>query len=402
METYYELIQEKKDSKDKYISDLRCVFETNVSRLKKKRKIRIAFQTAFVSTWCGDEILLKFLNDERFDASILITQQTNGNWEKERQLLVSHFKKMNVPYIVVNEDTYPGDYDIIVYTTPYIGSLEHFNSRDIPTKTLVCYIPYSFLLSKLQGMQFNQFIHNICWRNYITSKFYFKMADKYCDIGRMGMRFSGFPRMDGFIHNTVDEHDKGKKVIVYAPHHSINGVPYTSTFAENKDYFLKYAKKHQDETYWIVKPHPLLRVTSVEEGLFQSELEYDEYLDQWNRLPNAEVSERDYMECFQESDALILDSVSFLAEYMYVEKPILFLERDGIEFNELGNKIINAVEKCSGTDFKKIDEFVLKSNYTELINKQREVFDRYLNYWIDNSVLASEYIYRDIKNSLEG
>ena len=92
METYYELIQEKKDSKDKYISDLRCVFETNVSRLKKKRKIRIAFQTALVSTWCGDEILLKFLNDERFDASILITQQTNSNWEKERQLLVSHFK----------------------------------------------------------------------------------------------------------------------------------------------------------------------------------------------------------------------------------------------------------------------------------------------------------------------
>ena len=44
----------------------------------------------------------------------------------------------------------------------------------------------------------------------------------------------------------------------------------------------------------------------------------------------------EYRAYFASSDAMILDSVSFMAEYLYVHKPALFLTREGERFNEFG------------------------------------------------------------------
>ena len=40
----------------------------------------------------------------------------------------------------------------------------------------------------------------------------------------------------------------------------------------------------------------------------------------------------EYLAYFASSDAMILDSVSFMAEYLYVHKPALFLTREGERF----------------------------------------------------------------------
>ena len=57
---------------------------------------------------------------------------------------------------------------------------------------------------------------------------------------------------------------------------------------------------------------------------FMNEFEYDEYVAQWNNLPNAYLYNKgNYIELFKTSDLLITDCSSFLLEYMPTLKPII-------------------------------------------------------------------------------
>ena len=67
-------------------------------------------------------------------------------------------------------------------------------------------------------------------------------------------------------------------------------------------------------------------------GVFVNGEEYDAYCRAWDALPNAKVVMGEYLAYFASSDAMILDSVSFMAEYLYVHKPALFLTREGERF----------------------------------------------------------------------
>ena len=65
-----------------------------------------------------------------------------------------------------------------------------------------------------------------------------------------------------------------------------------------------------------------------------------------------------YHNLFMRSDAMILDSVSFLAEYLYVHKPLLMLTRDGQYFNDFGKELMKVHYQAAGTDREAIEAFV--------------------------------------------
>lgn len=106
---------------------------------------------------------------------------------------------------------------------------------------------------------------------------------------------------------------------------------------------LNYAKNHVDTTSWIFKPHPLLIKSSVECGISQNEQEYREYCKGWDSLPNGRYIEESYLECFLSSDCMIFYSMSFMAEYLFVEKPSLFLTREKLNLSELGKNISSSL-----------------------------------------------------------
>ena len=184
---------------------------------------------------------------------------------------------------------------------------------------LVCYTSYGFSLSHLEQWQFNLPIHNICWRNFIHAVSYWDMAKQFCGIRDYGMCFSGYPKMDVFFESVKNTSinklwkNPGGKKIIWAPHHSVQEDPHTATFEQNYRFFLEYARAHSKETSWAVKPHPLLAISAVKAGIFQSEEEWEQYLFEWDSLPNAVVVNGQYDELFKTSDCMILDSVSFKA-----------------------------------------------------------------------------------------
>ena len=118
-------------------------------------------------------------------------------------------------------------------------------------------------------------------------------------------------------------------------------------------YFWIYlAKKYENQISFIFKPHPNLRTRAIEAEVFRDAGDYERYIDLWEKLPNARVSaEESYLEIFATSDGMIMDSNSFLAEYMYVNKPLLFLTREEQTFNKLGRSIVDTYDQCDGRDY---------------------------------------------------
>ena len=180
-------------------------------------------------------------------------------------------------------------------------------------------------------------------RVYVDSERNLRGYQEYGLLRGKNIVYSGYTKMDYFYEERVwseaeirklwkipdgMESQDMKKVII-APHHSISedSVVKFSTFAKNVYFFLYLAKKYCNEVSFVFKPHPNLRLRAVEAKVFESYEAYDAYLEEWNSLPNAKVvQESDYLGLFDTSDGMILDSVSFLAEYIYVHKPLLFLQ----------------------------------------------------------------------------
>ncbi len=161
-------------------------------------------------------------------------------------------------------------------------------------------------------------------------------------------------------------------------HHTlVNEVINFSTFASNYLYFLEIAEKFQDQTVWVFKPHPQLKYKAVREGVFKNVSEWDAYLEKWRKLKNACVVEEGmYHNLFLKSDAMILDSISFLAEYLYVHRPLLVLRKEGQYFNDFGNKLMEVHYSVQGTDKQSIEEFIenVVLNENDVMKNAREKF----------------------------
>lgn len=406
--------------KDKYLSDKKIIEIENIKSLKSKEKIKIAFVVPFLSSWIGDELFEKFATSDYFDTYMLICSFDNGTEETSKYeipMIIDHCHKKKYKYKIITEKDISWDVtgcpDILFYTSPYLTALPPcIHLKNVPLTTLILYTGYGFYLADIPEMQFNMQIHNVAWKNFSHSLYYSKIAKNVSFIKGDNLEFSGYCKIDKLINQnykiTNKElwklDDKKHIKIIYAPHHSIgNALPQFGTFDKNYDFFYNYAKNHKETTSWIIKPHPVLRKTAVTEGLFKNVEEYDQYLNKWNNLENARVVTGEYIDYFLTSDCMILDSVSFIAEYLYTKKPILFIKRDSAKFNDFGQEILKKISTIKSNDLNGISDFiddVIKGIY---VNENIKVFfDQYLNYKKINGMFAYDYIYKYILKELKG
>ncbi|MGO4972132.1 hypothetical protein ACTQ56_09085 [[Clostridium] aminophilum] len=143
----------------------------------------------------------------------------------------------------------------------------------------------------------------------------------------------------------------------------------------------------------------------MQQGLFSSYEEYDRYFAAWNELPNARaIDESRYIDYFLTSDAMILDSSSFIGEYLYVQKPVLYLTRPEQGFTDLGEAVVNTYYRAPGWDLMEIERFitdVVLEGKDPLKNEREKVFEEYLDYYRLNGKLSHEIIFDDIVSSME-
>lgn len=409
----------------------------NIKRIRKKEKIAVFFVANYASTWIGDGLYQLLDKSQRFEPYILLmpnhTGQNESMVKEEYERNLKYFQERDLRIVqAFHADT--GKYcswqtierkpDICIWLTPWSGLFyKEFQLGNFPLDILCAYIPYGFMIAENEHGnfvydQYNQLIHNLAWKIFEESKLSLEMAGKYSFIGNVNAVYTGYPKMDGFYEKKKSDFDiwirvmkksgnvQAKKII-YAPHHTINneGTVVFSTFAYNYSHMLELARKYEKETLWVFKPHPQLKFKAIREGIFKDEKEWDHYVQAWKDLKNGEVMEEGgYQEMFLGSEAMILDSISFLAEYLYADRPALLLERKEQRFNDFGKRLKEVLYTANGQDKAAIEAFVKRivlDGKDEKKEKRKTFFDDNLNYIKALGNRASENIYHELEKLLK-
>lgn len=409
-------------------------------KIREGSKIKVAFLAISAAEWPTEEVYRLFEKDGRCEcyavvAPLLYDRAKECALETYRQtcdFLKQSGHDVREIYDAATErsmgwEKIGGMPDIVIHLMPwYQAMLTECQIENFPLKCINCYIPYGMYVADSADKEYskmytyNKTFMNFCFRIYTDSYTNLQGYQIYELLRGKNARYSGYSKMDYFYEKRKFEEtelrkiwkmpagtetDKIKKVII-APHHTLlpsAGIAF-ATFQKNMYFWIYLAKKYADRVSFIFKPHPHLRARVVRAQVFESLEMYDAYLAEWNKLPNAKaVMEEDYRDIFASSDGMIMDSCSFIGEYLYVNKPLLFLKRNGQAFNSLGEKIIEAHYTEWGEDYMGIENFlqsvILEGRDTKKEEREK-IFHEELDYYAQNGCGASEYIYRDLCHEL--
>ncbi len=434
------LLKDSLDGAEELFTQLYDLAIENAERhIKQKAQngetVDVAFQSYSAAQWPAEDVYRKLEKTPNVKVKVVVSPLVDRS---EESSLDSYIKTLNwfkendhnvvegydpKTHEIYNWDQMGGYPDILYQLSSWFMSLPRVQwYSKLPLRCLVAYIPYGMYLADNSDGSFaihavyNKEFFNTIWRSYCDSRFNLDGYKKYQLLGGKNIRYSGYSKMDFFYRDKEyseddilkiwkipvgKKPDEVKKVII-APHYSVGdeGVILLSTFKKNAWFWLYLAERYKDSISFIFKPHPNLRWSSVEHKLFKSYEEYDEYIAKWNDMPNCKaVQEADYLEIFKTSDAMIMDSGSFLAEYLYTGKPLLFLTRPEQCFLAIGRKLVDSYYTTSGDAYTEIERFVddvVIGGDDSMKNLRSKVFEEEYDYVKTNGMTASDYICSDI------
>lgn len=401
-------------AKDEYNATLEKYFKLAVKKIRSKKKIRVGFVTDDPSMWCGDFVFNLFANNKRCETTFFLCLQKSF---RNQPLILEDFNRgiesfksrgINIVAVTNDEQIFPAQ-DLLIFLRPYFNYLpKNFALSSIGAETLLSYIPYGFNTSAWN--LYDTPIYHIGWKIFLDSQFHVDLLEEKCRTGMPRGIYSGHPKLDAFYKNPNELKFDWKmtrrdaKKIIWAPHWSINSGIFYSTFQYNYKFMYEFAKAHP-EISWVVKPHPMLLASAVGHRVFPTEAAFREYLQAWDDLPNAKVfTGSEYQGLFATSDGMIMDCGSWIGEYQYTHKPMIFLTRETQKFNELGNELMKIIYRVDGRDLKGILELMQKifiEGNDEMFEPRREFFDKHMNYMQTNGITASEFIFKTLSKELK-
>ena len=400
--------------KDDYNELTTRLLNMTLEKIRRKDKIKVGFYFDFSSHWCGDDLYNALAQDKRFEPVIFIptdnwNEFTREEFSKDSKL----FKARGLNVFEMNSGSLDvPKQDILFRLAPYPEwQLPAFSLANLKAnETLLANIPYSFNVRRDYPSSVNYPLFHVLWKKFFPSTV---LLEEHKGIDRFGMPrgvYSGYPKLDVFFKPESKFHFDWKlarpdaRKIIWAPHHSIVYGVLTATFQWNYQFMYEFAKAHS-EISWVVKPHPQLFWSAVNTKTFPSNEALREYFQKYNALPNAQVyTGTYYQDIFATSDGMIQDCDSFVAEYQYVDKPMIYLTRSSGAWDELGKAILDASYLVDGKDLdgiaKMIQRVFIEGDDFKAAQR-KAVFDKYLNYPKANGMLAGEFIYKNIVDELK-
>jgi len=385
--------------------------------LQGKKKIKVAFFVIHKTVWKCDDLYKMLESSERFEPFIVICPYVTYGRDimlKEMDDAIEFFKlkkfaviqtynsESNV-WLDVKKEIDP---DIVFFTNPHKLTRPEYYITNYMDK-LTCYVPYGFMIANIQDSQYNQLFHNLIWKSFYETTIHKGMAQRYARNRGRNVVVTGYPACDVFIDREYKPRDVWKstnkrlKRIIWAPHHTIEKddkqLGY-STFLQYHQFFLDLAEKYKDKIQLAFKPHPILKNKLYLHPDWGNE-KTDVYYSHWNTLLNGQLEVGVYEDLFLTSDALILDSISFIAEYLYTSKPSLFVFSDSNpqhEFNEFGRLAINQLYLAyMDKDILNFIEKIVLSEKDSMRDQRTTFLNEYLR--PVNNISATRHIYNFIE-----
>lgn len=331
-----------------------------LEQIKGKERIRVVFLAIHKSVWKVDPVFQKMLADPFFDPIILVCPYTAYGEERMWEDMLECFEYFNEKgyptyssysnvekhWIKLNEL----DPDIIFFTNPHNLTRKEYY-EDAYLNYLSCYVPYHHEVGSFgdDNAQHNQIFHNAIWKIFAVHNESILLAKKITGSKADNIQVTGFPAMENLIESKrnasyldVWKTNDGRKRIIWAPHHLIDGEVNQSNFLQYAEFFQKLARRYSDKAIWAFKPHPILKSKLLEKSGWGT-VNTQVYFDFWKNQEYSQLEVDAYEDLFLSSDAMIHDCGSFLAEYLYVEKPVMYILNDqhhGQFFNTFGRKAL--------------------------------------------------------------
>jgi hypothetical protein len=122
----------------------------------------------------------------------------------------------------------------------------------------------------------------------------------------------------------------------------------------------------------------------------------------WKNMPNTQLEEGYYTDLFKTSDAMIHDSCSFTAEYLYTLKPVMFtVKNEDIikEWDPFGMMAFNL--HYHGYNENEIENFIQQiviDGNDPMCSERKAFFDAYL--YPKDGIMPSEKIFKVLENDI--
>ena len=365
---------------------------------KEKRPIKVVFIAIDVAYWRYQHIYELMLADSRFQPTIVLSPCIgHAHQEQEIERLRVYFDTRGISYVdydfnskpfCIREEICP---DVIFFPQPYEHLLckEHdcLNFYD----RLTCYMPYGFWTSTGKG-SYNLHFHNQAWRLYYSTQLHLKEAQRIADNQGRNVRVTGYANADDFLtyshRSPWREMSDGlhRKRIIWAPHFSItsksSNQPTRAGFLWMAELMIKLAQEYSKQIQITFKPHPALLTQLYQHPEWGIE-RTNKYYDLWRTMENTQLETGEFIDLFMTSDAMIHDSGSFVVEYLYTKRPVMFVSKNMQPIldtqSEFGLKAYQqAYIGRTENDIRKfIDEVVLRDDDPMLSQRER-FFNDYL------------------------
>lgn len=344
--------------------------EQRAAQIRKKEVITVAFMALDLPCWKNDSLFRLMLSHPRFRPVIWIVPELQIKDEDERQRKLDEMRRQFAEWNYPVADMYSleqmrAEYapDIVFLAKPYCAATP-WTSWDMDEE-LVCYVPYCYINTNGKSFLYGQ--ENNVWRNFYATRGIQKLASSLMSNGGSNVVVSGAPIADAFLYQESDGTAQvwkackpGMKRIIWAPHWSVNADSWfnVATFLDVADGMLELVEKYADQIQWAFKPHPLLRDTLYLHPDWGKE-RTDAYYERWESMPNSQLETGAYELLFKQSDAMVHDSGSFILEYLLVDKPCMYLQREEgfSQFNEDTIQALRCYQK--GSSVAEIEQFLL-------------------------------------------
>lgn len=386
---------------------------------EKNRVLRVIFIVKDTSEWKYASVYRLMELDKQFDPIVFVCPQIyNLTEEKATEKFYNTYNLFSTRgYNVIKacENVYDESIDIkslkpdiIFYSTLWTIYLHpKYNLKSL-RKYLKCYVNYGFI-NIIGEWSYASAFHGLMWRYFAECEDIQRLAVEVQPREFRNIVVTGYPIYDEYHMTRVDysiwkNDNKKLKRIIWAPHHSIeghNGLLNFSTFLENAESMLEIAELYNDTVQFAFKPHPMLLNALYKHPKWGKE-KTDLYYQKWADGKNTILINGDYIGLFKSSNAMIHDCASFLIEYMYTRKPVLYLGLNRDKYsNIVGKKAYNCHYHGNNIEDIKlfIENVVLEGN--DELKSTREAF--YNEVLVPpNACSVAENIVKEIKKSIYG
>lgn len=384
-----------------------AIIEKLKKKIKQDKKLKVAFLVDTSSKFASRKLFSLMEKEELFVPYILVIPTTDGLelYNKTYNDLSNQYKNVFKVYDEKKNKytNYLKQTDIAILNTndqviyPKMYRIYNFIKHDI----LTCLVYYSYSLLNISNVV-NTDVVNLVWKYFVENKDKYNEISKIQAIKGKNLVASGYPKMDSLHDEPILKKDK--KTVLICSHHTIWSDEYYSCFLTYCDFFAELPKKYSNINF-IFRPHPLLN--NRLKDIWGKE-KVEQYWNSINSNENAYLDESaEYLNKFANSDGIIHDCGSFLAEYLFTGNPQCYLikNKNNVSkyYNAIGMDCLEnsylAYKKDDIVDF--IENVIIKNQ--DVMKKQRADFvSNVLKYnYPNSSMVVLDYIKNALTNKLD-